>query len=1353
MPMPTPFDSLPSTSTLSCTRFGYEGNSVGEHVLPRQTLVQGPEFNPREIINWVNVFLSPQDITYNDETLMLTVATCIRTGVPGDHYTNKASIFAAADLQADWYRQEIRLRKSYNSVQIPAPNPPGVAEKPSEQVKPALGTSNAGPVPGFSESPSSSSDDRDIWARAYKLLQDREPKLTEDYTKHLGSMRHNKPADANLSIPKLLQQVVKLLLEEREKKQWRVSLPGKDVKIREQVEKLTKFLLWADPVVQKAVSTQPYAALAWAGVSLLLPLLSSGTTSNIAMLKGFNSIDDVLIYWDLCRRNYICSKHREEYQELMEPLAKLYSHILEYQARSICHLSKAQLSRAWENMADGGYWDSMTTEIERLSKTCSSYIHPLEAEEIRKNRDSLLQEMRESRNNLDKIRMILEANGVQTQRNYEDEKERELLQSLASGYEDDKNFNPKRVQHTCEWFFQDNQLRNWRDSETSRLLWISAGPGCGKSVLSRALIDEDRLSTNITTSTICYFFFKDGDEHRMSATNALRAILHQLFTHHPTNALLQYGTSSHRKNGENLTTNFSELWRLLIQCANSREAGEIVCVLDALDECKKKDWEQLIDKLREFYSPSGHSSSSKLKFLITSRPYDDLMASFNKLREASFNKLRDTDTYLRFDGGVKHAEDIDLFIDAKVNQIARHFQERDRQMISKHLKGMENRTYLWLHLTFDIIEQSPSQYGRRSDVEALLSGLPSKVSDAYEKILDRSQDEIKTATLLQLVLAAARPLTLDEANIALTMALKEKFSSYAELKESLWPDGDFENIVKNLCGLFISVYDGKLFFIHQTARNFLLESPEGKWKGQFNMTRSHMKMALLCLSYLSYLDEQRPIEEIRSNFPLAQYCASYLLVHARPAETEKDVMDALSKFFFERGQAYTAWGKLFDPDRPWHDEPFRCHPMATPFYYASLAGLQRTVRLFAENGAGVSAQGGRFGNALQAASSEGHKEVVQLLLEKGAEINAQDGYHGTALQAASYGGYQEIVQLLLDQGAEVNCQGGHYGNALQAALASSRGYKEIVQLLLEKGAKINPQGGFYGNALQAASYRGYQEIVQLLLDNGAEINYQGGHYGNALQGASSGGHKEIMQLLLDKGAEVNSQGGRSGNTLQAASLKGHKELVQLLLDKGAKVNTQSGRLGNALQAASIGGHKELVQLLLDKGAEINAQSGYLRNALQAASFTGHKEVMQLLLDNGAKINYQGGYYGNALQAASSRGHKEVVQLLLDNGAEINYQGGHYGNALQAASFKGHKEVVQLLLDNGAEINCQGGHCRNALRAASSKGYKEVVQLLLDKGAEVNAHGGYYDNALEAASTGGHKEIEQLLLGKGAGFKN
>jgi hypothetical protein len=41
--------------------------------------------------------------------------------------------------------------------------------------------------------------------------------------------------------------------------------------------------------------------------------------------------------------------------------------------------------------------------------------------------------------------------------------------------------------------------------------------------------------------------------------------------------------------------------------------------------------------------------------------------------------------------------------------------------------------------------------------------------------------------------------------------------------------------------------------------------------------------------------------------------------------------------------------------------------------------------------------------------------MAKLLLDKGADVNAQGGYYGNALQAASEGGLEAAVKLLLDK--------------------------------------------------------------------------------------------------------------------------------------------------------------------------------------------------------------------------------------------------------------------------------------------------------------------------------------------------
>ncbi|CAG8015090.1 unnamed protein product [Penicillium olsonii] len=309
------------------------------------------------------------------------------------------------------------------------------------------------------------------------------------------------------------------------------------------------------------------------------------------------------------------------------------------------------------------------------------------------------------------------------------------------------------------------------------------------------------------------------------------------------------------------------------------------------------------------------------------------------------------------------------------------------------------------------------------------------------------------------------------------------------------------------------------------------------------------------------------------------------------------------------------------------------------------------------------------------ASLGGEKALVRHLLEHGADVNAQGGDYGNALQAASVHGHTELVQILLDHGADTNTKGGLYGTALQAA--SLNGHIEIVQILLEYGADVDTQNLLFRDALQAASLNGHREIVQILLDHGANVNAQGGGYGNALQAACVRGHTEIVRILIDHGADVNTQSGQYGNPLQAASVNGHTEIAQILIDYGANVNAQGGGYGNALQVASENGYAELAQILIDHGANVNAQVGEYGNALHAASVKGHTEIAQILLEHGADANAQGGEYGNALHAASVKGHTEIAQILLEHGADANAQDGNHGNASQVASVNGHTKAVQL----------------------------------------------------------------------------
>ncbi len=374
---------------------------------------------------------------------------------------------------------------------------------------------------------------------------------------------------------------------------------------------------------------------------------------------------------------------------------------------------------------------------------------------------------------------------------------------------------------------------------------------------------------------------------------------------------------------------------------------------------------------------------------------------------------------------------------------------------------------------------------------------------------------------------------------------------------------------------------------------------------------AHGEIAQICLTYLLEhgLSSSNLDQSLLEEFPLAKFAAMYWYHHYQnTAKHDPGLEDSILKLF-QRQDSFATWVKLHDIDRPWDTSiDFRreLDDIPAPVYYASLLGLDQALHDLVNSeklesttipalppapasnvSKKINAQGGQYGNALQAASYGGHEKVVQMLLDKGADVKAQGGGDGNALQAASDGGHEKVVQMLLDKGADVKAQGGYFGNALQAA--SYGGHEKVVQMLLDKGADVKAQGGGYGNALQAASYGGHEKVVQMLLDKGADVKAQGGGYGNALQAASYGGHEKVVQMLLDKGADVKAQGGWYGNALQAASSRGHEKVVQMLLDKGADVKAQGGGYGNALQAASYGGHEKVLRLLSNHDAVLSGK--------------------------------------------------------------------------------------------------------------------------------------------------------------------
>lgn len=180
-----------------------------------------------------------------------------------------------------------------------------------------------------------------------------------------------------------------------------------------------------------------------------------------------------------------------------------------------------------------------------------------------------------------------------------------------------------QVKGTCEWFLQHDHFQEWLLQNSGPLL-VSADPGCGKSVLAKYLVDHVLGQS----ATVCYFFFKDQDQN--TVRQALCALLHQLFSRKPT--LLKHAMKQYEQDGKGLIDSTKSLWTVFESAVQDSETGPLVVVLDALDECAEPDLEDLMRNV-ERQSDSNQLGFSALRYLMTSRPYEQIVQRFRSLLE------------------------------------------------------------------------------------------------------------------------------------------------------------------------------------------------------------------------------------------------------------------------------------------------------------------------------------------------------------------------------------------------------------------------------------------------------------------------------------------------------------------------------------------------------------------------------------------------------------------------------------------------------------------------------------------------------------------------------------------------
>ncbi|KAK1249819.1 hypothetical protein MKX08_009822 [Trichoderma sp. CBMAI-0020] len=916
-----------------------------------------------------------------------------------------------------------------------------------------------------------------------------------------------------------------------------------------------------------------------------------------------------------------------------------------------------------------------------------------------------------------------------------------LRRLYTSPYEDRKDRNPSRVPGTCDWFMSHELFQSWEESKSSRLLWVSADPGCGKSVLVKHLVDSILQTTE--SRTVCYFFFKDDFPDQKNVVSALCCILRQLFIKKPLllsdEILRQFATG-----GETFFNSFTELWKTLIQISKDQSAGEIICILDAIDECEDQG-SQLARELCKLY---GTANDFNLKFLLTSRPYGNIHRGFRPLEIPGLPVIHlsgESEDEIK-----KISHEIDIFIRFKVKDVGKRLKllEEEQNRLLQGLMKVSHRTYLWVYLTLDLIE-------RDIVIDKTISNaaycMPETVDEAYDRILSRSCDFEQAKKILHIVVAAARPLSLEEMNLALALEKNHRSNNDIKLK----PEERFRQELRDICGFFITIIDSKIYLLHQTAKEFLLQNNSNPptevfgpsvWKHSFNLFESHNILFCICILYLCSLESDinhhhgtQALCLRAEDMIFLDYSAKYWVTHYHGlhVQTQKEKTEVILKICDVDLKYSQIWFNAY-----WTSTNTELPKGFTTLMMTAYFGLETAVQSLIEIEVDLNSQDETYQRtALSWAVRNGFNVIAELLIRgirvkqgpitlpwrKKAKVNQADIYGRTPLSYAVWNGNVAIVDLLVNAGALAHLKDELGGTPISYAYFSQN--EQIIDILLRKKDQIDINNDF-DHLLLSAAEKGHEEVVELLL--------------------KTKGHAAVIKVLLERGADPNCRDHINRTPLLYAAKQNDIAMVKALLERGADPNCRAAINPMTLVYDEVGSDMAMIKALLARETDPNCRDDDSNwTPLLYAVLKNNIAMAKALLDKGADPGCRDYLSLKPLLCAIKYGSMVMIEALLEKGADPNCKNDDHETPLLYVTKRGHLKAMEILLEKGADPNCIDNNYETPLLYAINRGHLKAVEILLEKGADPNCINNNHETPLLYATKRGHLKAVEVLLQKGA----
>lgn len=435
------------------------------------------------------------------------------------------------------------------------------------------------------------------------------------------------------------------------------------------------------------------------------------------------------------------------------------------------------------------------------------------------------------------------------------------------------------------------RFRGWVNGE-SPLFLLVANPGSGKSVFTKSLLQDGSSSLLATPGhssppTVCSFFFRDSGQQNKPNVALLKILYELLLIRDDTVTALQ--SEVDRLDVESIRASTEKLWGLLEKATKHAEKDSIVILFDALDEIDSEQQSGFVTRLQAW-------ANDAVRIYVTTRPIQPILEQFISPQQYILNLNEDREC------GGQLSADISLVAESYLASFCRDkgiyqadIQEDLLRELRKHIET--DQTYIFVDRLFDYLAKQEKERLPRRWVQTFKK-LPTTLFETYGALLETIENKDDVKLMLQIFLAAARPLTVREMNIALNVNDMDSASNIDDLQ--LMTVKDFTDWIHGTCHFFLVIYDSRVHFMHQTVRDYLLPHPSDdqrpRWLADgFTENGCHQAMLKSCLQYISADFVKEP-----TGLDIAGYFNA-------PLYTQLEIQQWLQERFDFAGYAFTKW--------------------------------------------------------------------------------------------------------------------------------------------------------------------------------------------------------------------------------------------------------------------------------------------------------------------------------------------------------------------------------------------------------------------------------------------------------------